>query len=297
MNENDVQDREVREYVRNRMAADMPAEFTRDVMNDVQRTTQRRRGIAWPIFTGLATVAAAVAVVVIGLGLLNQDDGVGSGPRTSASASPDATASPAQDVPASAEATPSRSVEPGTETSPGQGEFGPIHSMAPEEAFENGQTCEVTNAIVNAEPTALTWRIGFPEGWSTNEESTDLRSACTLFGPEPFEGPDDQAVPDSVAIETNIPPGGDFGPGGSVVATAEYTVDGVAAVRYEIEPESGGFVAERTITWIVAIAGNIPAEGNDRPYLVLSTSSGDDAELAAWADALDRMVATLDIGE
>ena len=54
MNENDVQDREVLDYVRNRMAADMPPEFTRDVMNDVHRTTQRRRGFAWPIFTGLA---------------------------------------------------------------------------------------------------------------------------------------------------------------------------------------------------------------------------------------------------
>ncbi len=95
MNENDGHDREIHQYVRNRMAADMPPEFTRDVMNDVHRTTQRRRGFAWPILTGVATVAAAVAVVVIGLGLINSEQGpVGYEPTSSASATGFATPSP-----------------------------------------------------------------------------------------------------------------------------------------------------------------------------------------------------------
>ena len=94
MNENDGRDREVLEYVRNRMVADLPPEFTRDVMDDVHRTTQRRRGFAWPILAGLATVAAAVAVVVIGLGLINRPGGVGSESTPSPSASPSATPSP-----------------------------------------------------------------------------------------------------------------------------------------------------------------------------------------------------------
>ena len=289
MNQNDGRDQEVRTYVRNRMTADMPPEFTRDVMNDVHRTAQRRGGFAWPIFTGLATVAAAVAVVVIGLGLINQD-GVGPQPTLSPSASPSALPSQTPEATGSGEATPSPSAEPTI----GEGAFGPIHSMAPDEAFDNGQTCEVTNAIVNAEPTDLTWRIFFPAGWSTNEESTELRSSCTLFASEPFEAPDDQAIPESVAIVTDIPAGGEFDAGGASVTT-EYTVDGVAAVRYEVEP--GGFVTEPTVVWIIAIAGNLPAEGNDQPYLAISTSSGDSDELAEWTEVLDRMVATLEIGE
>ncbi len=290
MNENDVQDREVLDYVRNRMAADMPPEFTRDVMSDVHRTTQRRRGFAWPIFTGLATVAAAVAVVVIGLALINQPDGIGSESSPSPSASPATTPSPTPEASSSEEATPSPSAQPTI----GEGEFGPIHSMAPDDAFANGQTCEVTDAIVNAEPSDLTWRISFPEGWRTNESSTELRSSCTLFASEPFEAPDDRAIPESVAITTDIPAGGDFD-AGSASVTTEYTVDGVAAVRYEVEP--GGFVIEPTVVWIIAIGGNLPAEGNDQPYLAISTSSADPDELAEWTDVLDRMVATLDIGE
>ena len=182
MNENDVQDREVLDYVRNRMAADMPPEFTRDVMNDVQRTPQRRRGFAWPIFTGLATVAAAAAIVIIGLGLVGRD-GVGDRTRL-----PDTQRrrrrrrrARRREASASEQPTPSATVE----ATPGEGEFGPIHSMAPEEAFANAQTCQVTDAIVNAEPTDLSWAISFPEGWFTNEERTELRTACTLFGRSP----------------------------------------------------------------------------------------------------------------
>jgi hypothetical protein len=291
MNENDGRDREVREYVRSRMAANMPPEFTRDVMNDVHRTTQQRRGFAWPIFTGLVTVAAAVVVVVIGLGLLNQpDDGVGSEATPSPSASPEATESPTPTAPASEGATPFPTAEP----SAAEGEFRPIHSMAPAEAFENGQTCEVTNAIVNAEPTTLTWRISFPEGWSTNEESTELRSSCTLFDSEPVGASDDQST---VAIVTETAPGGDFTTDGASVTTQEYKVDGYAAVRYEVEPGDGGFVTEPMVVWIVAIGGNLPAVGNDQPYLIFQTHSDDAGELTAWADVLDRMVATLDIGE
>jgi hypothetical protein len=290
MNENDVQDREVLDYVRNRMAADMPPEFTRDVMSDVHRTTQRRRGFAWPIFTSLATVAAAVAVVVIGLALINQPDGVGSESSPSPSASPAITPSPTPEASTSEEATPSPSAEPTI----GEGEFGPIHSMAPDDAFANGQTCEVTNAIVNAEPTTLAWSISFPEGWSTNAESTDFRSSCTLFDSEPVDASDDQST---VAIVTETPPGGDFTTDGSSVTTTEYTVDGVAAVRYDIEPRDGGFVTAPMVVWVIAIAGNLPAEGNDQPYLIFQTYSDDPDAFAEWTDVLDRMVATLDIGE
>jgi hypothetical protein len=287
----DGQDREVLDYVRTRMAADMPPEFTRDVMNDVQRTTQRRRTIAWPVLAGIGTVAAAVAVVVIGLGLINPRDPTGSEPTPSASASPAATPSgPPQAFP-SMSGAPSPSLEPTV----ADGEFGPIHSMAPDAAFRSPQTCEVTAAISNAEPTSLSWRISFPEGWYTNEEDTVGRSACTLFGPEPFEYSDQQGVPDSVAIIVDIPPGGPMSTDDEITSTENYTVDGVAAVRYEFQP--GGFIVEATALWIVGIAGSLPSVGNDQPYLAIQTYSDDPDELAQWVDILDRMVATLDIGE
>ena len=294
MNENDGHDREVRDYVRNRMAADMPPEFTRDVMNDVQRTPQRRRGGAWPIFTGLATVTAAVAAVVIGLALLNQPDEVGTGsPTPSASASPEATQSPTPEASATKEATPSATAEPTS----GDGEFGPIHSMSPADAFANGQTCEVTTAIVNAEVTDFNWAISFPEGWFTNEPSTEHRSSCTLFGPEPFEAPDGQEIPDSVVIYTEIPPGGDFSTDDEIIRTERFTVDGVPALRYEFAASDGGFTPEPHVLWIIGIGGNLPAVGNDQPYLALTTFSNDPDELAAQVDILDRMVATFDLGE
>jgi hypothetical protein len=292
MTKNDGRDREVREYVRNRMAADLPPEFTRDVMNDVHRTTQRRRGIfAWPILAPLVTVAATVAVVVIGLGLLNQPDGLGSEPTPSATSSPSTSPSSTPGASATEEPTGSPTASPTT----GEGEFGPIHSMDPEEAFPNGQTCEVTDAIVNTEPTDLNWSISYPEGWFTNEESTPGRSSCTLFGPEPFEF-SDQGVPESVAITVDIPPGGDFSTGGTATST-EYTVEGVPAVRYEITPVDGGFVTAPTVLWIVGIGGNLPAVGNDQPYLAFQTYSDDPEQLRTWTEVLDRMVATLDIGE
>lgn len=279
MNEHDRRDQEVRNYVRNRMAGEIPPEFVGNVMNDVHRTPQRTRGPAWPIFATLATVAAAALAVVVGLNLLD-GGGVGNQPSPSGQSSASATAQP----------TASPTAVPST----GEGEFGPIHSMAPEDAFANGQACEVIDAIVNAEQTTLTWRVSFPDGWSTNEDSTGLRSACTLFAPEPFEASDDQAIPETVAIVTDIAPGGDYAPDGASFTTMEYTTDGVPAVRYEIEP--GGFVTDPTVAWIIGIAGALPAETNDKPYLIFSTRSADAAELALWTDVLDRMVATLDIG-
>lgn len=305
MNDHDARDREVRDYVRNRMAADVPPGFNRDVMNQVQRTDQRRRGFAWPIFTSIATVAAAVALVVIGLGLLNgSDDGVGAEPTSSASASPANSPSPspsaeasAPEESASAEPTPSPTSSPIAEPTTGDGEFGPIHSMAPEEAFQNAQTCETQGVITTVgETTDIGWTISFPEGWFTNEE-TDSRSACTLFAPVEFELDADGIYPESVAIVGDVPPGGDFSTGGEITRTDEYTVDGVAAVRYEVAASDGGFSPDPMVMWAIAVAGGLPAEGNDRPYLILGAGSSDPDELAARVEVLDRMVATMDIHE
>lgn len=291
MTGHDTRDQEVRGYVRNRMAGEIPPEFVGNVMNDVHRTDQRRRNAAWPILTGLATVAAAVVIVVLGLNLLNRNGGVGAEATptpssTTASAEPSVSAS----AEASAEVTPSASAE----ASADEGAFGPTHSMAPEDAFDNAQTCENSGGITTVgEQTDIRYRISFPGGWFTSA-GTDTWAACTLFAPERFEPGDDGSVPENVAITNNMPPGGDFSPGGSSVTTREYTVDGVAAVRYEIEPTDGGFVSDPTVVWIIAVAGALPAEGNDQPYLAVSASSADPAEFAERVDVLDRMIATFE---
>ncbi len=75
--------------------------------------------------------------------------------------------------------------------------------------------------------------------------------------------PDDQST---VAIATEIPPGGEFTTDGSTVTTEEYTVDGVAAVRYDIQAGDGGFATEPTVVWVIAISGNAARRGK-RPAL------------------------------
>ena len=147
---------------------------------------------------------------------------------------------------------------------------------------------------MNAGPTDLAWTVAYPEDWSTNAEASDFRSACTLFDSEPVGASDDQST---VAIATEAQPGGDFTTDGSEVSTTEYTVDGIPAIRYEVEPADGGFVTSPMVVWVVGISGTLPAEGNDQPYLIFQTYSDDPAEFAAWTEVLDRMVATLDIGE
>ncbi len=289
---------QLRSYMRNRMAGEIPSEFLGNVMNEVHQTDQRRRRGAWPMLTGLATVAAAVVIVVLGLNLLNRDGGVGadatpspSATGASASAEPSASASAEASEPASVEASASASAEATSE----DGAFGPIHSMAPDEAFDNAQTCENPGAFSNAERTDITYRISFPDGWFTNA-GNEAWAACSLFAAEEFDVAEDGTVPEQVAVTVNVPPGGDFDPGGASFTTEEYTVDGVAAVRYDIEPTDGGFVSEPAVVWIIAIRGSLPAEGNDQPYLAISTNSDNPDVFDAWVDVLDRMIATLDVG-
>ena len=294
MNRNDQDPEEVRSYVRDRMAGDLPPEFIGDVMNDVHRTPQRRRGSGgWPILAGLGTVVAAAALVIIVLPLLD-GDGVGEGPSPTASASVSAEASPTS-VPSEAQSqgeSASASVEATEEPI---GEFGPILSMTPEEAFGAARSCENPGAITSVgDQTDDRYGISMPEDWHFNT-AFDNWAECTLFGPEPIDSTSDGTTPAGAMIVINLPPGGDFMTDGSSVETEEYTVDGVAAVRYTIQP--GGFVTAPTVVWIVAINGQLPAEGNAMPYLAVSTSAADVDEFERNVDVLDRMIATLDILE
>jgi hypothetical protein len=231
--------------------------------------------------------------VVIGLNLADSG-GVGDQPSaSSASESAAPSASATEEPPASPSEEPT--VTPSAAPLPSEGEFGPIHSMTPEEAFPNAQVCENPGAVVNAEPTDIDWRMAFPADWYTNEGNA-ARSACTAFAPVPFQVSGDGQMPESVVIVADVPPGGDFSTDGEILATEEYTVDGVAAVRYEIGRSEAGFGAEDGILWVVAIEGGLPAVGNDRPYLIIGTGSNDPTDYAERVDILDRMIATLDLG-
>lgn len=102
MNQRDDETEEVRSYVSQRMSGDLPPNFVEDVMQDVSRTPQRGRGWAgWPMVAGLATVAAAIAVVAIGLSIFDSNQfGSRETPTPSASSTPSISAPPnASDTP------------------------------------------------------------------------------------------------------------------------------------------------------------------------------------------------------
>jgi hypothetical protein len=130
---------------------------------------------------------------------------------------------------------------------------------------------------------------------------------CMLFAPKPFQpdtveptGPPAHWfggywVPEAAAIWILVQSGGNFVPDGSVVSTAGYTIDGVPAMRYEIQ-EAGGVVTARGVVWVIGVAGRLPSAAIDSPeYIAIATSSSDPAEFARYVDVLDRMVATLQV--
>lgn len=297
MRNGDRHDSNLRSYLRDRMAGDLPSNFAREVMNDVHRTNQAGRGAGWRIFAGLATVALAAVIVVVGLGLVNRESDVGDAPTPSGATTPSgaATEAPTPEASESASASEVASSSPSVEPTSAEGEFGPIHAMTPDEAFGEAATCENADAM-NAvgEPTDVTYSISYPAEWFTNDGGGE-RSPCTLFGPEPIEDVSGGVGPGSVAVTIDLPPGGDFSTEGSSVTTEEYTVDGVAAVRYEIPDSEGGFTTGPSVVWIIAVEGNLPEVGNDRPYMAIGTTSDDPEQFAEWVEVVDQMVATLDL--
>ena len=216
--------------------------------------------------------------------------------RTSAVSSPTASAaqapaSPSVDATVVASQTAWATASPLEHASPSPGEFGMIHSTPVGEAFPDGaDTCEnVGQVLASLERSDVGYRLSFPMDWYTNPE-TPQSPACTLFHPEPF----DPTEPWSVAIQINMPPGGemtmDFGSTPVRDADAvieEYTVDGVPALRL-------AFTEEPAVLWVVGIGGSLPGPANDRPYL--SVSLRPDAP-GTFADILDRMIATLEVIE
>lgn len=285
MSENEQWPEEVRKYVRNRMSGDLPPGFVEDVMSEVRHTPQRGSGWAgWRPVAVLGTVAAAVAVVGVGLSMIDRG-GVGSGsptPGASASAVPTGPSSP--------------SPAPSTSPTGAPGPFGTLWSMDPQEAFPNPVACENPATMPTLEyGENVGFRVWMPGDWFTTES---YLGECFWFAPEPWPGAgnlESAEVPEGVEIVIAVASGGNFAPGGRVADLEEFTVDGVPALRYEIQPVEGGELAEASVVWVIGVTGELPSDAIDAPPFLTLTASGQSGALMQVAEVLDRMVATLEI--
>jgi hypothetical protein len=295
--EQDHGTRKVRDYVSQRMNAEMPPDFVGGVMNEVRHTPQRGRWRGWPMVAGLATVAAAVAAVGIGLSLV-RPGGVGS-----ASPSPTVVSQPSPTPAPSVSAEPSVPAEPSVSAEPlPSGEFGPVWRMQPGLAFGESQSCENPFGLPTAEEGEnVAWRIWLPGEWYTAESYI---GECFWFGPQPWTRDlEDPIPPEEVAIAISLldgrvtPTSPEF-EGGTITAEERFTVDGLPAVRYEIEGSEGEFLNGDGVVWIIGVEGELPVfeeGGAIQNYMSIFTSATEAGRLVQQVEVLDRMVATLQI--
>ena len=296
MSGNDEGTGKVRDYVRQRMNREMPPDFVGEVMHEVRRTPQRGRWGGWPVVASLATVAAAVAAVGIGLSLV-RPGGIGS---SSPTPSGDATDTPVASQPIETSA-PSVSAEPSASSQPlPSGPFGPVWQMAPDVAFTDPQSCANPFGLPTAEEGEnVAWRISFPGEWTTQESYI---GECFWFGPQPWEANlEDPIPPDEVAIVISLldgrvtPTSSEF-EGGTIVSEERYTVDGLPAVRYEVAGSDGEFLAGDGVVWIIGVEGELPDFERlaIQNYMAIFTSATSAGRLVQQVEVLDRMVATLE---
>jgi hypothetical protein len=264
----------------------MPPDFVGGVMNEVRQTPQRTRWSGWPLVATLATAAAAVAAVGIGLGLVDGRNGVGSvSPSPTPISQPSATPAPS----VSAEPLPS-------------GPFGPVWQMDPDLAFGDSQSCENMAGLPSVElGENVAWRIWLPGAWYTAESYI---GECFWFGPQPWEQDLEDAIPpQGVAIAISLldgrvtPTSPEF-EGGSITAEEPFSVDGMPAIRYEIQGSDGEYLHGDGVVWIIGVEGEMPVfrEGAAiQNYMSIFTSATGAGRLVQQIEVLDRMVATLDI--
>jgi hypothetical protein len=293
MNQPDDGNRKVRNYVSQRINAEMPPDFVGGVMSEVRRTTQRGRWRGWPLVASFATIAAAVAVVGIGLSLVDDGSGVGSSVEPSASVGASPSVAPSQ---ASETAEPSVSAEPLP-----SGEFGPVWRMQPDQAFAEAQSCENLAGMPTVEEGEnVAWRIWLPGDWYTAESYI---GECFWFGPQPWERDlEDPIPPDEVTIAISLldgrvtPTSSEF-EGGTITGEERYTVDSHPAIRYEIAGSNGEFMNGDGVVWIIGVEGELPVfDGGATPnYMAIFTSATEAGRRVQQVEVLDRMVATLDI--
>jgi hypothetical protein len=295
MNERDDGTRKVRDYVSQRMNAEMPPDFVGGVMNEVRQTPQRGRWRGWPLVAGLATVTAAVAAVGISLSLA-RPGGVGS-----TSPSPTVVSVPSP-TPIASEPAETSAPSPSEEPLP-SGEFGPVWQMDAGAAFGDAAACENLAALPTLEQGEnIAWRIWRPASWSTQAA---YLGDCMWFAPQPWDVDLENPVPPEevsiviAALDGRVTPGSPEFEGGSVTGEERFTVAGQPAVRYVISGSDGEFLRGDGVIWVIGVQGALPDfEGLVTPnYVVAYTSSPAEARLIQQVETLDRMVATIDFPE
>ncbi len=289
-NDRELRDRRTREYVSSRMKHEPPPDLVHSIMREVDRTPQRRAALGWPLVAaGLAVAAGLLAVAV----LTTPPSGpVGGGPTPSLSPTASPTVGPSASALVEPTATPGPTASTGTSgptiapmPSPSAiGPFGPVHGLAPAEAFAVPDDCE--NSVGG-------YRISMPDDWWYNTAFKAF-DACQWFARTTFEVTDGATIPEEIAIVLKVSDG-EYGFFDEVISMEEFTVGGVPALRYEFEGE--GTFAGRSVFWIVGIGGELPSEANTAPWLMARTSWQLSGDIDENINVLDRMIATLELIE
>ena len=168
--------------------------------------------------------------------------------------------------------TPDPTATPSPVTSGPPGGFAVLPNAEADDLFLERDTC--TNDRDNYEVT-------FPDDWWTNTE-VGKYPPCVWFSPTFYEVPDENAVPDEIAITITWVPGDVGRTDADIEHREEVVVGGQLANRVEWSDDT---------YWYVIQLGPTPEEG---PNLLVETSTemGGDYELNKAV--MDRMVATIE---
>lgn len=226
---------------------------------------QRRGWFAWSsIVPALATAAALIVAVTVGLQVGGLFPPTGSAPSPSPGPSG------------------SKSMSPATNT--------PAPTIAPS---PSGAPASGTNRCENPE---LGYAVNYPSDWFANEaverdEERDPVAACQHFSDEPIEMPLNTAWPPTVAMISFSLHAEELPPIGTTLSTEQVTVAGRPATVTESEgPYEGIFFTEGDFSYGYEIM--LP-DGRFLVALTFYAKEGDYEDYDAHKQVLDQMMETL----
>lgn len=217
------------------------------------------------------------ALLVLGLTVGGCFGGTDTSPSASPTAdpTPSPTSQPTEEPTATPSPTPTEepTATPSPVTNGPPGGFAVLPNPEADALFIDRDTC--MNERDNYE-------VSFPDDWWTNTEFGNGRyPACIWFSPTFYEVPDENAVPDEIAITIEWFPGGVGRHDADIVDRADVIVGGQAASRVEWDDDT---------YWYVIQLGPTPEEG---PNLLVATSTEMGGEYELNKAVMDRMMATI----